>query len=283
MSEANSGAVLSGLERDARIFGIFGVCRSGTTAMQKLLISAGVVAYHQPIKSTLSRGETVVDLSAGGRVSAEARRQIAIKEAIGSYSVLACTYDALGPIADSVPTPEQVQTIITLKDPYNNFLSWIRMTENAPPRKPVTTEQLLENFILSYKTLHGIFEESRRRGIKTTVFDYDSDSMKDNAEELAQGLLDSIGLDSTAYTEGSWASIGGVDSPETSVIHLYPRPANILHDHLDASRGLEYVPPHDGAQILSPDMQVAVMSRLIDSGVYTAHNAMLQHAVQLAD
>jgi len=166
---------ISSLPTEAPVYAILGVCRSATTAVEKLLAVADITAYHQIIKSSLLSGVANVDINDYAPVPPRPDQPIAIKETIGAYSQATATFRPSDILLKSME-PERLQTVFTVKEPFHNFLSWMDMAAMAPPksRLPLSAEELLTNYILSSQTVFSMFEDSRRRAGKTTVFSYDS-------------------------------------------------------------------------------------------------------------
>jgi hypothetical protein len=276
MNELNSSDItMSGLDTDGQLYGLFGVCRSGTTAIEKLFALAGVKTFHQPIKSSLVKGIPHIDLECGKpNKSRTTNQDLAIKETLGAYTVATCTFDPLEVMLNSTPDTQEIHTAITVKDPFHNFLSWLSMVEVAPPKTPMSTEHLLDNFILSSQTLFGVYEKSLSLGLRTTIFDYES--LKTDQDNMAaQDLLNRLELDPGIYTSEAWSSGGSIDSAESGIIHLVPRADNKLHLQLDNSTKFEYFAPN--ADLLPADTHQLVQDKLVKAGTYEEYQIMLLH------
>jgi len=275
MSELNSATLtMSGLEDAETVYGVFGVCRSGTTAIEKLLALGGVPAYHQPIKTSLLQGTASIDL-AEYRGDESSPSHIAIKETLGAYSMSTSTFNPLATLRANVPDV-RLHTVFTVKHPFYNFLSWINMVEMAPPKsgRHIGTEELLDNYILASQTLFSVFEESRDADIATTVFDYESLREK-SGDAAARRLLSDLGINSGTYSQSSWSSTGSVRGERSGIIHITAPSANPLHDRLDASSGLQYFAPD--LQQLPVDLHADTQNRLANEGLYDNYAQMLAH------
>ncbi len=206
-------------------------CRTGTTAQLKVFAGGEIDAYYQPIKSILRRIAFDSDYE---DFIIPSKDIIFIKETIGPYSYAESKFNPIEVLENINYPKSKLKLIFEMRDPIDAYLSWINQFLSHEEYR----EQMLDLFILSYKTVNDMIDIAKKNSYISIPYIYES--IKDNIpEDVISKLFKLLDIE---FRE---SAIRGWDNKDIeSKIHFAKEPEVYeplnLHDEMKKSEGLKY-------------------------------------------
>lgn len=208
-------------------------CRSGTTAMLRVMGNMGVSAYFQPLKNLL-RWKMQGQLFSW-TLPVGASKTIYIKETLGPYSLAEATFNPLSLLLQAGVPPHKLHIWIYGRYPLHSYASWLKWWQDKTN---------LNYFTTTYQTIAQIYQQAIDANIITTTLTYEVLGRYPITLIIAR-LAQRFGLTFTNKAVTGWQSqphFGSIKSkiflPEEPPIFVTPH----IHDRVYKASEFTFVP-----------------------------------------
>jgi hypothetical protein len=216
-------------------------CRSGTTAMLRVMSALGTKAYFQPLKNLL-RWQMQGEKQAWA-VSPGSADTIYIKETLGPYSLAESTFNPLELLLNAGVPASKLHLLLYGRHPLDSYVSW---------KKWWHTNTHIDYFVASYHTTNQVYKQAKLAGISTTALSYEIFSAYP-ATEVIQKLAQHMGLAYTEHAVHGWEHLPSFGSPASNIFLPEEPPAFVvesIHDSVHNATEFVYSPPLQAVRAL---------------------------------
>ena len=246
-------------------------CRSGTTAQLRVFAEAGVESHYQPLKAIMRE---LQESRESRFVLPDNEKTVFLKETVGPYTEEESTLDPVGILLKAGVPPEKLHLLAMMRQPLVTFASWVQINDAVREffGGALPTGELLENAILSYRTVHAIRRRAVDAGIKTTTFV--QEALRDNSpEKVVRALLSRARLEYNPKSVTGWRELTPIGDPGSGVIFhpagsepTHDEGTRRVHDALLKANGLMFMPKED--EELYRRVSSRQQTRLEEAGLY---------------
>lgn len=206
-------------------------CRSGSTALLRMVAALGVEAHLQPLKNLL-RWRLV-----GGAARWRAPRRkgdlLYLKETLGPFTVEESRFDPLAVLSAAGCRSETIILLLQGRDPLECWASW---------RSWWGGRTSVERLITAYTTAEAIRRRAEAVGIATTVLVYEA--LRDHpAAEVARRLCERLSLPYSAVAAEGWERLPQLGAPGSNVVIPHMPEAFVtdgIRGRVERAGGLHY-------------------------------------------
>ena len=243
-------------------------CRSGTTAMLRVIGMMGATAYFQPLKNLLRwqmQGEMVLWTLPSGPDNT-----IYIKETLGPYSLAESSFNPLSFLLQAGVPAQKIHVWIYGRYPLNSYASWLKWWQGKTD---------VDYFIATYQTIAKIKQQAVTAHITTTTLTYEILNEFPVATVISK-IAQRFGLPYSDKAIRGWQQSPPYGTPASNIV-LPEEPAAFItphiHDRACDAPAFTYIATADSAlDIISADER----TRIDLSGIMTIYDQWQQACIQ---
>ena len=235
-------------------------CRSGTTAMLRVIGNMGPAAYFQPLKNLLRwqmQGKPFF-----WSLPADAAKTIYIKETLGPYSWAESTFNPLALLLQAGLPPHKLHLWVYGRYPLNSYASWLKWWQQKTN---------IDYFIATYHTIAQMYQQAVHANIQTTTLTYEILNRFPIPAIIAK-LAQRFGLIYTDNTIQNWDTLPPFGSPDSNIF-LPEEPAIFItpniHNRIYNATRFTYIATEENALAAIPQ---ADQQQIEASGIIAIYN-----------